>query len=480
MRNVYNIPERCRRPSTKHSQRLLQRISILRQSLNTDLQCSPYKSNWPDIDPTFKQEFNLASSTFDLNGTSIQHTLQKEFHAIAQKTAQVRKTYSNNAYVQELVKRNVTCIQRGIACNQEGKVIQAAQFADIGWAILDHIQALGEGIGQGTGNIVHAFFHPISTVQGITQAICTITSSLRQATLEVVNLCILGVTDQNAADKKLQAWKQNFTTLMDTIQKQLQETPNRDITKFISSFGTEIFLTGKVGRGLGSFFSFTRTKATNLIARTKTIKLQDTTGSFIRQAQEQIKFIQGPPNPSKFIQGPPKGIAAQVNKVVKYTEGASKTGPTVKQTGATRLRKTGGPIKEKALQIRQSRQPAKTGNPAKQNPGTRLQKKPEAIKEQALQRRSPQQVPKFVRDNRVPLDRETILNDSTFKGCNARVKGAKIYKKNNLYYHRDTFHTGNSAHLEVYNKRGIHIGKANPTTGEIIANTADKTKKINI
>ena len=105
---------------------------------------------------------------------------------------------------------------------------------------------------------------------------------------------------------------------------------------------------------------------------------------------------------------------------------------------------------------------------------------PDKDKEQTLKRQYPQPVSKFVQDNRVLLDRETILNDSTFKACNGRVKGAKIYKKNNLYYHRDTFHTGNSAHLEVYNKRGIHIGKANPTTGKIIPNTASKTKKINI
>ncbi len=355
----------CQTSDVKHSQLVSQRKDALEQSLDDNLQHSLYKSNWSDVDPTFIQEFNLDSCTCDLNGTKIQHALQKEFHDIAKKTAQVRKSYRDNAYIDQLVEKNVTCIKNGITRNQVGRVKQAAHFADIAWAILDHLQALGEGIAQGTGNVAHVFSHPIDTIKGTGQAIAQLIYYAGQATLEVVDLCILGVTNQNAADKKLQAWKQNFTTLMDTIHKQLQETENRDITKFVSRLTTEVLLTRKVSHGLGSFFSFARTKATKLIQ-----KAQKPTKSVIQVTT-------------------PEGITAQVNKVVKYMEGASKTGSTVKQTGATRLRKTGGPIKEKALQIRQSRQPAKTGNPAKQNPGTRLQKKSTAIKEKALQRRSP-------------------------------------------------------------------------------------------
>jgi len=303
--NVYNIPERGRRPSTRHSQRLLQRISALKQSLNTNLQCSLYKSNWSDVDPAFIQEFNVDSSSIDLNGTKIQYVLQKEFHDIAQETALAWMRHRNNAYVQQLVEKNVTCIKKGIAHNQAGKIIEATRFADIGWAILDHIQALGEGVVQGAGNVVHAFVHPIDTVQGITQAIYTATDYLRQATLEVVDLCILRVTDQNAADKKLQAWKQNFTELMDTVHEQWEETENRDITKFVSSFITEIFLTGKVSHGLGSFFSFARINSAKLI----------------QKAQKTTKLVAQVTTP--------EGIITRVNKAVKHTQHTSKTGPTI-------------------------------------------------------------------------------------------------------------------------------------------------------
>jgi len=109
-----------------------------------------------------------------------------------------------------LVEKNVTCIKNGIAHNQSGSVVEAARFADIGWAILDHIQAIGEGVLQGAGNVAQAFLHPINTVQGTVRGITQCTYYLGQATLEAIDLCILGITNQSAAYTKLQTWKQNF------------------------------------------------------------------------------------------------------------------------------------------------------------------------------------------------------------------------------------------------------------------------------
>ena len=191
--------------SYKQIQRLPQRICALKQSLNTDLQCSPYKSNWSHIDPTFIQEFSIDSSRFDLNGSKLQHVLQKEFHDIAQETALAWMRHRNNAYIQQLIEKNITCIKKGITYNQAGKIIEATRFADIAWAILDHIQALGKGVYQGVNNTLQTFLHPIDTIQGTAQAIYTITYSLGQATLEAIDLSILAVTDQNAAHKKLQS-----------------------------------------------------------------------------------------------------------------------------------------------------------------------------------------------------------------------------------------------------------------------------------
>lgn len=89
---------------------------------------------------------------------------------------------------------------------------------------------------------------------------------------------------------------------------------------------------------------------------------------------------------------------------------------------------------------------------------------------------------KYVDDKRVPQDKETVLSDkSEYTKIGLRVKGAAVYKgKDGNYYYRDTFHTGESAHLEVFNRQGVHLGEANPITGEIIPGTADSSKTLKI
>ena len=156
--NLRGAYRKYRIPSTNQNKRLSQRIRSLQQSLNENLKCSLYKSNWSDIDPTFIHAFNLSNSTSDLNGIKFQHVLQKEFHDIAQEIAQAWMCHKNNAYIQQLVAKNIICIKSGIEYNQSGKIIKATRLADIGWAIFEHIQALGEGVCQGAGIIQQKHF----------------------------------------------------------------------------------------------------------------------------------------------------------------------------------------------------------------------------------------------------------------------------------------------------------------------------------
>lgn len=90
-------------------------------------------------------------------------------------------------------------------------------------------------------------------------------------------------------------------------------------------------------------------------------------------------------------------------------------------------------------------------------------------------------IPEFIKSKRVPLDHETILHSPFFEKTKLpRIKGATIYKKANRFYHRDTFHTGQAAHLEVYDMRGSHLGEANPLTGELYSGTADPNKRLRL
>ena len=85
----------------------------------------------------------------------------------------------------------------------------------------------------------------------------------------------------------------------------------------------------------------------------------------------------------------------------------------------------------------------------------------------------------YVRENRRPKDSETILSDGTFKRTGkVESHGAQVYEKDNKYYYRDTLHTGKKAHLEVFDRKGNHLGEADPLTGEIKPHSADSNKKL--
>lgn len=73
----------------------------------------------------------------------------------------------------------------------------------------------------------------------------------------------------------------------------------------------------------------------------------------------------------------------------------------------------------------------------------------------------------YIKENRVPLDSETILSNGEYERTNKSFKGAAIYKKDEHYYYRDTKHFGRAAEIEVFDKNGNHIGTMDPQTGEM-------------
>ena len=46
------------------------------------------------------------------------------------------------------------------------------------------------------------------------------------------------------------------------------------------------------------------------------------------------------------------------------------------------------------------------------------------------------------------------------------------------YYYRDTLHIGKQAHLEVFDRKGNHLGEVDPLAGEIKLQSADYQKKL--
>lgn len=72
-------------------------------------------------------------------------------------------------------------------------------------------------------------------------------------------------------------------------------------------------------------------------------------------------------------------------------------------------------------------------------------------------------------------DSETVLSTPKYQPASgvSPVQGAKVYTDGKYYYYRDNIHKGAGSHLEVFDKRGNHIGTADPLTG-----TIDKTQKV--
>ncbi len=80
---------------------------------------------------------------------------------------------------------------------------------------------------------------------------------------------------------------------------------------------------------------------------------------------------------------------------------------------------------------------------------------------------------------RVFKDSDTFLSKSGYTKTKSKFKGASMYRdKKGLWYYRDTFHTGESAHIEVFSKNGkVHLGEMKPD-GTWVPNSADSSKSI--
>lgn len=80
-----------------------------------------------------------------------------------------------------------------------------------------------------------------------------------------------------------------------------------------------------------------------------------------------------------------------------------------------------------------------------------------------------------------PTDKQTILRDtSKFNITSLAFQGGRrVYKEleTNYYWYVDSFHYGKSAHLEVFNSRGRHLGEAD-LEGQLDFKKSDPTKKL--
>ncbi len=264
----------CRQEmSPAYKKRLQQRSPEIKKLLRGKIRLTIHTYHWPDFDSSFAQRFDFLNNTSEtVEGVELQHILGEEFYYITSKTEVLWRQHYEDRYIQQLIGKSVACINEGMACNKLGEVVKASIFADVGWAILDHIQAIGEGMYQGTMKTMDVFLHPIKITKNGSDGAKQFIHSLGNVTLEIIDFYMLAIKNPNAAQKKLQIWQQNFSALLNKINQEWNITTNRDITKFVETFVTERVAIHGVFNGLGKVFMVARINAAKL-AQKKALQL---------------------------------------------------------------------------------------------------------------------------------------------------------------------------------------------------------------
>jgi hypothetical protein len=81
-----------------------------------------------------------------------------------------------------------------------------------------------------------------------------------------------------------------------------------------------------------------------------------------------------------------------------------------------------------------------------------------------------------------PIDNQTILRlDGRFARTRMVVQGRTVYREasTGYYWHVDNLHHGVRSHIEVYDRRGEHVGEAD-LNGSLDVSKLDTTKKISL
>ncbi|MGB8367416.1 MAG: hypothetical protein WCD44_03595 [Candidatus Babeliales bacterium] len=255
----------CQEFSPIYKKKLKQRSSAIKKLLQGKMGLSTYTDQWSYCNTLFMQQFNLLSVPESINrGVKLQQVLANEFCTMGKETENLWSVCYQDQYLQHLIERSVTCIKEGMKCNKIGNVTQATLFADIGWAILAHIHAMGEGVCLGAAKTVYAFLHPIKLANNNNNGMNQFVYSLGQMTLDVIDFYMLAIKNPVTAQKKLYVWRKSFVALLNKIQQDWQVETSHDVTKFISEFAVERVATYGIYQMLGKIFLVAQVNAKKL------------------------------------------------------------------------------------------------------------------------------------------------------------------------------------------------------------------------
>jgi len=183
-----------------------------------------------------------------------------------------------------------------------GNTATASTIADFCWAALHCVQditiGIGEGVYQGVGNTLHMLAHPIETVKSMAHGTAHILgillyNAVEQAEIEWAIRC----GDFDAAESKINSANERFKRVDAAIREKLAELSLRDVSREITSFGTELYLQGKMLSTVGDFFTYAQeqipklAEAANLLQDERAL-LSTAEGMSVHIAGEAISSAQ--------------------------------------------------------------------------------------------------------------------------------------------------------------------------------------------
>jgi len=275
-----------------------QRNNMLEQLLNNNPEAHTISFKKYFISGTLRQY--LSSQNIDINifesceGTPLQHAIHHEFITLTDTTAHLLYEHNNSAEIKKLTTVIAHFASAGITFNHIGEVAKATALANAGWAILDCIQAAGEGIVEGLASVGHSIMHPIETVQNFTYAAINCGYYCGIALKEIV--CVTDAIicgDFNVAHNKYTLWGEYCKNIAHALSEQCQELALRDVIKTLTRSAIECYATTRAINGFSNLFKHAHQGAA-LIAKKIRHGAQESTvlmsaeGIPVRIAQEII------------------------------------------------------------------------------------------------------------------------------------------------------------------------------------------------
>ncbi len=216
-------------------------------------------------------------------GNQLQHDIHQEFVALANKLSECKQL----SQLRDLEKLTYQTISLGIEATQSALIPEAYTLADFCWTVLDCTQAVGEGVLQGTSNVIDMALHPIEAIHDIAYGMAILTYAICRPAYDTIDISCTYLVDPQIAEEKWKASCQRVQTVCDAITNYFTENLTRDIIRDASALVTESLLLHYGTKNISTFFRATTRKATKYLKQpSKQLTIATAEGVQIQIADE--------------------------------------------------------------------------------------------------------------------------------------------------------------------------------------------------